>query len=174
MLTSRELQRINSIVADKMGYAVNGKPRFRFMLSRDLTFPMLNRHGEFEQMPQIEGPETWALAQWMAPTSEEDWKLQYPNLGYPASGYWFLVAALRPGKDPSEDWVEWVTEHLNWQRSLSHDETVALIQAKYARDEADRVRNIEDMTKDCFVNHIPGKLGGDYLAFSEPLTKEIQ
>jgi hypothetical protein len=47
-----------------------------------------------------------------------------------------------------------------------------MIMARNEKKEASRDREISAMTRDCFVNHVPGARGGSYIAFSETPEKK--
>ena len=225
-MRATELAKLNHILADRMGRMENGTPKFRFMWSGDLMFPVrtgtrevgqgqidcakCNATGvvleqQFEEedeqpvieevecrackgrklvpriisfepvsemQPQLPGDEpTWCIAKWIEPPSRDRWEQDYGKvLGYPENGYWFMIAMLKPGKVPSEEWAHWAARHLNSQREMDYLTTVRLIEAARERKQEKYRKDVVDIFRETVAYHIPGKRGGSYLAFNEKGT----
>jgi len=148
----------------------------------------------YRMEPQLPGddPHGWVIAKWLEPgysppdvtgafgemgepiiLSPSDWERRFgKDMGYPSGGWWLAIQPLRPGYEPDEKWTRWAADNLHIQRSLSLRDTFRMIMARNEKKEASRDREISAMTRDCFVNHVPGARGGSYIAFSETPEKK--
>ena len=124
---------------------------------------------EWRRQRENEPPDGWCLARWTEPPPIQDWQTQFGGtFGYPKDGYWFSIASLKNGVEPSEEFCYLCADQIDFQRSLGFHKTLQLMMDNRERRDAKNKAEIGLMIDDCFVNHVPGARGGSY---SAPSTK---
>jgi len=188
-MTSEQHQALNKILGDKHGTIPYGdevgQPVYQFKRMRELKMPYQNgsevvttASGLFVTQPKYEwrsqadpDDDRWCIAKWNEPESHDEWLRKYANLEWQKHGYWHCWQPLESGKEPTEEWTRWIADHIIWQGSMSLREHVIKTIEGHKKREEEYKGKVRDITRDHFVNHVPGKRGGSYLSFNEESGK---
>lgn len=203
-MTRELLDRINRIMADALGCIptgpFGGQPRYMFRQIRELLIPakvetspggIVLLNSEYHWVPQVDGrSRQWCVSKWMPAPSRSEWEHRYGGtLGWPWGGYWYCFQPMKEGYEPTEDWAHWIANNIKAQEAEGIESDIsnltitdrAKLKRAHERVEAEAAERQEAYRKDvvealreCWTDHVHGKRGGSYLAFSEPSEKETE
>jgi hypothetical protein len=170
-----ELDRLNRILADTLGRNVHGEPIYKWIASRELTFPLrdkeklVTRNGILVFEPHyVWEPQTtsecWVLAKWLAPPSHDEWLDSFgTEVAYPARGLYYVTdVMLSPEYEPNEAITYDSIGKVKALRSLTLSDIVRLQREKRDSIETAGDRRIADWIDDkaTAFGNVPGKRGG--------------
>lgn len=175
-MQTTELARLNRILGDSLGLNVHGDPIYKWIWSRDLTFPLrskektVERNGIFvfeasyEWEPQV-GVDCWLLAKWISPADSYDtWLSQFGSeVPFPAKGMYYTTdVMLKAGLEPNEAITYDSVGKVRTFRHLTLSQILEAQEAKMQRSEQRSDARIADFVADkaTAFGNVPGKRGG--------------
>lgn len=175
-MTKLELARLNRILGDSLGRNPQGDPIYKWIWSRELTFPLrskektVERNGiivfepSYEWEPQVAG-DCWLLAKWLMPEGSYDsWLTSFGSeVPFPAHGLYYVTdVMLKPGLEPNEAITYDCIGKVKHLRGLTLSEVVDAQQAKMDRNDKASETRLEDFIADkaTAFGNVPGKRGG--------------
>jgi hypothetical protein len=184
MVSTEQIKKLNKIleVHGTIPYGDEvGKGIFQFKRATEIKLPhktgtktILSPTGLsivvpcYEMLHQMRpDDDRWVVVKWLNPT-EEEWDRKHESVvEWPRHGYYFIFQPLEAGKEPTQDWAEFFVDHIFYQKSLTPQQHLAKVVEQGEAPNKVYEKQVQDIARDHFVNHVPGKRGGVYLAFSE-------
>lgn len=177
-MTAQDLTRYNRRLGDARGRNPHGDPVYRWHHSKDLAlrYPVRNGDGSYENLRQID-EDRWLIAMWYPPCDEDDWKRQFPDLGYPAEGMYYATdVMLLPGIEPNDTITEDVIGKLKTREGWTFRDHLDEIEGRRTKREKALAAKRSDIIDDAATafGNIPGCRGGtvSFGGFDIPLIKK--
>lgn len=174
-MQTNELARLNRILGDSLGRNPQGDPIYKWIWSRDLTFPM--RSGtktttqgglvifdhDYTMEPQV-SDECWLLAKWCAPCSPSEWLGTFGGeVGFPSNGLYYTTdVMLKAGVEPNEAVTYDCIGKVKHLRNLTVSQILEAQKDKMSRSEKRSDDRVADFIADkaTAFGNVPGKRGG--------------
>lgn len=165
-MDTKLLNELNRRLGDIRGRNPHNDPIYRWIHSRDLRYPLDLGGGFYEMARQIED-DRWVVAMWQPPMPEDQWKSQFPSIGYPHKGMYYATdLMLKVGQEPTDFTTDTVAGYIKAHGCKKMRDFIE--EVKDARERRERAQKsvISDRIDDACVafNHVPGRRG-DHVSF---------